>query len=44
MFVCVGGEGPPLSSDVLTESVHCNDMIELAPRHEVWRGTYVSER
>lgn len=43
MFVCVGGEGPPLSSDVLTESVHCNDMIELAPRHEVRHGTYVSK-
>lgn len=31
VFVCVGGEGPPLDGTVLTASVHCNDMVELAP-------------
>lgn len=34
VFLCVCGEGPPVDSTVLSESVHCNDMIELAPRHE----------
>lgn len=32
VFLCVGGEGPALSEDVLSNSVHCNDMTELAPR------------
>ncbi|CAM9336665.1 unnamed protein product, partial [Hapterophycus canaliculatus] len=33
VFLCVGGEGPPLEANVLSESVHCNDMVELAPQH-----------
>eukprot|EP00752_Nemacystus_decipiens_P009162 g8184.t1 len=33
VFLCVGGEGPPLKPNVLYESVHCNDMMELAPEH-----------
>ncbi|KAJ8603831.1 hypothetical protein CTAYLR_000265 [Chrysophaeum taylorii] len=32
VFLCVGGEGPALDATVLTSSVHCNDMVELAPR------------
>ena len=32
VFLCVGGEGPPLDATVLTNSVHCNDMVELAPK------------
>lgn len=35
VFLCVGGEGPPLKPNVLYESVHCNDMMELAPEHNV---------
>lgn len=31
--MCVGGEGPPLDYLVLVSSVHCNDMVELAPKH-----------
>lgn len=38
MFLCVGGEGPPLETNVLSESVHCNDMMELAPKHNVSFG------
>ena len=30
VFLCVGGEGPPLDWKVLVSSVHCNDMTELA--------------
>ena len=30
VFLCVGGEGPALDETVLYESVHCNDMTELA--------------
>jgi hypothetical protein len=30
VFLCVGGEGPPLDRTVLTSSVHCSDMVELA--------------
>jgi hypothetical protein len=30
VFLCVGGEGPPLDRTVLTTSVHCTDMVELA--------------
>jgi len=30
VFLCVGGEGPPLDKSVLVSSVHCNDMVELA--------------
>jgi len=33
VFLCVGGEGPPLDWQVLVSSVHCNDMVELAPKH-----------
>lgn len=33
VFLCVGGEGPPLDWLVLVSSVHCNDMVELAPKH-----------
>lgn len=33
VFMCVGGEGPPLDASVLISSVHCNDMVELAPKH-----------
>jgi serine protease 16 len=33
VFLCVGGEGPPLDRSVLISSVHCNDMVELAPKH-----------
>lgn len=33
VFMCVGGEGPPLDASVLVSSVHCNDMVELAPKH-----------
>mmetsp|Transcript_85057 Transcript_85057/g.214338 ORF Transcript_85057/g.214338 Transcript_85057/m.214338 type:complete len:572 (-) Transcript_85057:397-2112(-) len=32
VFVCVGGEGPAFSDDVLYHSNHCNDMTELAPQ------------
>jgi hypothetical protein len=33
VFLCVGGEGPPLDWSVLVSSVHCNDMVELAPKY-----------
>ena len=33
VFLCVGGEGPPLDWTVLVSSVHCNDMVELAPKY-----------
>lgn len=29
----LGGEGPPLDDTVLTDSVHCSDMVELAWQH-----------
>lgn len=32
VFLCVGGEGPALDESVLVASVHCNDMVELAPK------------
>jgi hypothetical protein len=32
VFLCVGGEGPPLDYMVLVASDHCNDMIELASK------------
>eukprot|EP00613_Pedinella_sp_CCMP2098_P034599 CAMPEP_0171724882 /NCGR_PEP_ID=MMETSP0991-20121206/24643_1 /TAXON_ID=483369 /ORGANISM="non described non described, Strain CCMP2098" /LENGTH=504 /DNA_ID=CAMNT_0012317875 /DNA_START=26 /DNA_END=1540 /DNA_ORIENTATION=+ len=32
VFLCVGGEGPALDASVLISSVHCNDMVELAPK------------
>ena len=33
VFLCVGGEGPPMDSSVLVASEHCNDMVELAPKY-----------
>lgn len=30
IFLCVGGEGPPLSVDVLVDSDHCSDMVALS--------------
>jgi serine protease 16 len=30
VFLCIGGEGPPLDSSVLTGSPHCNEAVELA--------------
>eukprot|EP01039_Chlorochromonas_danica_P003870 gene3870-4228_t len=33
VFLCVGGEGPPLDRTVLVNSVHCNDMVEIASKH-----------
>jgi len=33
IFLCVGGEGPPMDRSVLVDSVHCSDMTELAPQH-----------
>lgn len=30
VFLCVGGEGPPLDASVLSRSVHCSDAVELA--------------
>lgn len=33
VFLCVGGEGPPLDRSVLVSSVHCNDMVEIAPKY-----------
>jgi serine protease 16 len=32
VFICVGGEGPPLDSSVLVDSVHCSDMVELGKK------------
>lgn len=29
VFLCVGGEGPALDKSVLSESVHCSDMVQL---------------
>jgi hypothetical protein len=31
VFICVGGEGPPLDGSAVVASVHCNDAVELAP-------------
>jgi len=28
VFLCVGGEGPAMDATVLSDSVHCNDMVE----------------
>lgn len=33
VFLCVGGEGPPLNWLVLVSSDHCNDMVEMADEH-----------
>lgn len=33
VFLCVGGEGPPLDYTVLTDSVHCTDMVEIAGKY-----------
>jgi serine protease 16 len=32
VFLCVGGEGPPLDGSVVVSSLHCNDAVELLPR------------
>eukprot|EP00050_Salpingoeca_kvevrii_P011084 m.12573 g.12573 ORF g.12573 m.12573 type:complete len:498 (-) comp3244_c0_seq2:128-1621(-) len=32
VFVCVGGEGPPLDGSVVVASVHCNVAVELLPK------------
>ena len=32
VFVCVGGEGPPLDGSAVVSSVHCNDAVELLPK------------
>ena len=40
VFVCVGGEsypGTPLDATILSENDYCNDMVELAPAHNVRR-------
>jgi hypothetical protein len=29
VFLCVGGEGPPLDESVLVDSIHCSDMVQL---------------
>lgn len=31
MFLCVGGEGPPIDGSAVVRSVHCNDAVELLP-------------
>ena len=31
VFLCVGGEGPPIDGSVVVQSEHCNDAVELAP-------------
>lgn len=31
VFLCVGGEGPPIDASALVASAHCNDAVELAP-------------
>ena len=31
VFLCVGGEGPPLDGSVLVSSPHCNDAVEWLP-------------
>jgi serine protease 16 len=33
VFMCVGGEGPPLDKSVLVSSVHCNEMVEVADKY-----------
>ena len=32
IFLCVGGEGPPIDSSVVSYSVHCNDAVEMLPQ------------
>ncbi|KNC87320.1 hypothetical protein SARC_00562 [Sphaeroforma arctica JP610] len=32
IFLCVGGEGPSLTSKSVKNSVHCNDAVELMPK------------
>ena len=29
IFLCVGGEGPPLDNSVVIRSIHCNDAVEM---------------
>ena len=31
VFLCVGGEGPPLDGSVVVSSVHCNNAVEWLP-------------
>ena len=31
VFLCVGGEGPPLDGSVVVSSVHCNNAVEFLP-------------
>lgn len=31
VFICVGGEGPPLDGSAVVFSVHCNDAVEMLP-------------
>lgn len=31
VFVCVGGEGPPLDGSAVVSSVHCNNAVEWLP-------------
>lgn len=31
IFICVGGEGPPLDGSVVVDSVHCNVAVEWLP-------------
>jgi serine protease 16 len=31
VFLCIGGEGPPLDGSVVTASPHCNDAVEWLP-------------
>ena len=31
VFLCVGGEGPPLDGSVVVHSVHCNNAVETLP-------------
>lgn len=31
MFICVGGEGPPLDGSAVVSSVHCNGAVEMLP-------------
>ena len=32
IFLCVGGEGPPLDGTAVTASVHCNVAVEFLPQ------------
>ena len=32
VFLCVGGEGPPIDGSAVVDSVHCNVAVESYPR------------